>query len=213
MLFLGSYRTFVNLLPWLLVASLSLGLLVSHRQTITAYASVYAGKGANDRERSLEGATGDLGYHFVQHFPGLYGAAALQALIKWSDSMFARTMSTYRDRAIGLCAVDESGLTSSECNAAAKARRAPEPKTKAEFYDLFDPFVSCPDPEALDRVGRNGEGGKMVCTDLLDHPDCVVFSLGSSGQFDFELDILQRTECDVYTFDCTYNGRSIPARP
>jgi FkbM family methyltransferase len=33
--------------------------------------------------------------------------------------------------------------------------------------------------------------------------ECVVYSLGSNGQFEFEADITARTDCHVFVFDCT----------
>jgi hypothetical protein len=32
---------------------------------------------------------------------------------------------------------------------------------------------------------------------------CIVYSIGGNNQWEFELDILSRTTCDVHTFDCT----------
>lgn len=59
------------------------------------------------------------------------------------------------------------------------------------------------------------DGGKSLCT--LDHlmsPSypCVVYSFGSNGDFQFETDILAKTSCLVYTFDCTYDGASLGSR-
>ena len=37
---------------------------------------------------------------------------------------------------------------------------------------------------------------------------CIVYSIGSGGQFDFELQVLKQTRCTVHTFDCT-RGREM----
>ena len=36
-----------------------------------------------------------------------------------------------------------------------------------------------------------------------DEPYCIVYSIGGNNRWDFELDILQRTPCEVHTLDCT----------
>jgi hypothetical protein len=36
-------------------------------------------------------------------------------------------------------------------------------------------------------------------------PPCVVYSIGGNNLWQFELDILKRTSCEVHTFDCTGN--------
>ena len=56
---------------------------------------------------------------------------------------------------------------------------------------------------SIQRVGGNGDGGKLVCTDNIRPNDCVVYSLGSKLQFAFEIDVAKRFGCQVYTFDCT----------
>ncbi|KAI3432632.1 hypothetical protein D9Q98_004178 [Chlorella vulgaris] len=76
-------------------------------------------------------------------------------------------------------------------------------------YDLFDPIIQCPSG-GLQRIGSSGEGGKFLCMETIaETPNCVVYSIGSNGQFDFEASILSSTNCSVHTFDCTYNGSSI----
>lgn len=37
------------------------------------------------------------------------------------------------------------------------------------------------------------------------NPTCVVYSIGGNNQWEFEVDILERTSCEVHTFDCTGN--------
>jgi len=54
-----------------------------------------------------------------------------------------------------------------------------------------------------DRIGFPGEGGKWICgmNNLLQKPKCVIYSMGSNGQHDFEDDLLANTQCEIHTFD------------
>ena len=56
-------------------------------------------------------------------------------------------------------------------------------------WDLFNPLVPCPDGGALKRVGSSEDGGKWLCAETLEAP-CVVYSIGSNGQYDWELAVL-----------------------
>lgn len=75
-------------------------------------------------------------------------------------------------------------------------------------YKQFEAFIGCPSGEPVRRVGSTGDGGKWVCDlEMLQAP-CLIYSLGSNGQFDFEDGILALTPCHVHTYDCTYDGSS-----
>jgi len=51
---------------------------------------------------------------------------------------------------------------------------------------------------------RTSRDGYMSCgTFIRDGFNCVVYSLGSNDQFDFEDAVLQKSNCSVHTFDCT----------
>ena len=78
-------------------------------------------------------------------------------------------------------------------------------------FDAFNPFVSCPPGQPLRRYGNGGDGGKVLCDLAALRPPCLIYSLGSNGDYSFEQDMLRRTRCHVHTFDCTYAGRSIDA--
>jgi len=54
-----------------------------------------------------------------------------------------------------------------------------------------------------DRVGLAGEGGKWMCgmSNLLQKPKCIVYSMGSNGQHDFEDEMMTYTSCEIHTFD------------
>lgn len=50
-----------------------------------------------------------------------------------------------------------------------------------------------------------GDGQKIVCANArqFSGPGCWVVSLGCNGHWEFERDIVKRTNCFVHTFDCT----------
>ena len=97
------------------------------------------------------------------------------------------------------------------------SRVGPEP-TGYDRYDLYPPTVACPPGSPMKKYGgmllANGltDGYKFLCS--LDHmpAPCVVYSLGSRGDFSFETAILEATPCHVHTFDCTIDGNSMHAR-
>lgn len=78
------------------------------------------------------------------------------------------------------------------------------------LWGRFEPFVTCPPGMELARIGAGGlaDGGKWVCGITSLKPPCLVYSLGSHGQFDFEDAVLNSTQCEVHTFDCTITGES-----
>lgn len=63
----------------------------------------------------------------------------------------------------------------------------------------------------IQRVGADGDGGKFICTDDFRPSDCVVYSLGSRLDFQFEIEFLKRFSCKVRTFDCTV-GTPLPSQ-
>lgn len=67
-------------------------------------------------------------------------------------------------------------------------------------YDLFNPFVDCPDGTPLMRLGPEGDGGKWLCMagNNLKEP-CVAYSIGSAGEYGFEEAIL-RASCRHRSF-------------
>lgn len=60
-------------------------------------------------------------------------------------------------------------------------------------FQLFLPIVRCPDGELPQRKGASGDGGKWLCMGSLKRSDggCLVYSIGSNEQFDFEEEMLQ----------------------
>jgi len=70
-------------------------------------------------------------------------------------------------------------------------------------WHYFESTYECTMGE--DRIGHAGwdDGGKWICgmSNLLQVPKCVVYSMGSNGQHDFEDDIMYNTQCEIHTFD------------
>ena len=68
-------------------------------------------------------------------------------------------------------------------------------------FDAFPEVASC------NRTCVGGEcsadESKIVCGLSLLKAPCVVYSIGSNNQWEFELDVLSLTPCEVHTFDCT----------
>lgn len=61
---------------------------------------------------------------------------------------------------------------------------------------LGKPIISC----KIESFGK-GDEEKRFC--WREEKDCVVFSVGSRGEFGFEEDIVTKTNCMIHTFDCT----------
>ncbi|ORX49794.1 hypothetical protein DM01DRAFT_1376107 [Hesseltinella vesiculosa] len=47
----------------------------------------------------------------------------------------------------------------------------------------------------------NQDGYKIGCHDFFDQPNCVVYSLGNNGDFQYENDVFSRYGCKIYTAD------------
>ena len=81
-------------------------------------------------------------------------------------------------------------------------------------HGRFFPFDSMATCTERDCVGGScgSDTSKIVCglrelskntSSLADEETCVVYSIGGNNQWEFELDILKKTPCEVHTFDCT----------
>jgi hypothetical protein len=59
--------------------------------------------------------------------------------------------------------------------------------------------------ESLVAFGNPGPQRKLACAtpSLVESEDCVVISVGSENEWNFEHDIVQKTKCRVEVFDCT----------
>eukprot|EP00542_Grammatophora_oceanica_P014724 CAMPEP_0194028334 /NCGR_PEP_ID=MMETSP0009_2-20130614/2332_1 /TAXON_ID=210454 /ORGANISM="Grammatophora oceanica, Strain CCMP 410" /LENGTH=298 /DNA_ID=CAMNT_0038667691 /DNA_START=57 /DNA_END=950 /DNA_ORIENTATION=- len=85
-------------------------------------------------------------------------------------------------------------------------------------FDKFEPEAVCISDERFgseQRYDAFGDGPKFVCgVDLLAAQDeCLVYSIGSHNQIDFEVAVKQHIgdHCEVHTFDPTLNGNFIGA--
>jgi hypothetical protein len=61
-------------------------------------------------------------------------------------------------------------------------------------------------PRGIHEFG-SGDGGKFYCdTGFTNEKDCIVFSIGSNGDYSFERDVVKKSShCIIHTFDCTGN--------
>ena len=86
-------------------------------------------------------------------------------------------------------------------------RRATDAKYTAHDHQRFFPFDSMGTCTSLSCIGGHcsADASKIVCgmSHLSRLDSCTVYSIGGNNQWDFELDILEKTRCDVHTFDCT----------
>ena len=79
--------------------------------------------------------------------------------------------------------------------------------TDIRYIAPVEVLLPCPTPLKL--VGTSstaGDTAKLLCEPdkLLAVPKCIVYSLGSNNQFEFEEGLLKSLPtCSVYTFDCT----------
>lgn len=75
----------------------------------------------------------------------------------------------------------------------------------------FDPLTSCKKVEEVGRKpdarpGRFDDDSKWICgldSPVFQEEGCIIYSIGSNNEFGFERALLNRTVCDIHTFDCT----------
>lgn len=72
-------------------------------------------------------------------------------------------------------------------------------------FDASPPVVPCLPLTRLGAGETRGDGGKWLCGQKALTPGCVIYSLGSNNEWDFEIALLAETPCDIFTFDCTSN--------
>lgn len=76
-----------------------------------------------------------------------------------------------------------TNLTEFEASLAARMRPL---KRNKNYWPHFPPVISCPPDRPLTRYGGCGDGSKLLCrlpTTLRDGHPCVIYSLGSNGEF------------------------------
>jgi hypothetical protein len=87
-------------------------------------------------------------------------------------------------------------------------QNATQEEMKAHSWARFFPFDVMAECDSTCVGGRCREDkSKIVCgiEKLQTEEKCVVYSVGGNNQWQFELDILEKTPCEVHTFDCTGN--------
>eukprot|EP00804_Cyclotella_cryptica_P003502 CCRYP_002142-RA/>CCRYP_002142-RA protein AED:0.14 eAED:0.14 QI:0/-1/0/1/-1/1/1/0/330 len=86
-------------------------------------------------------------------------------------------------------------------------QQATDAKYTSHDHQRFFPFDSMGTCTSLSCIGGHcsADASKIVCgmshLSLLDL--CTVYSIGGNNHWEFELDILEKTRCNVHTFDCT----------
>ena len=68
-------------------------------------------------------------------------------------------------------------------------------------FQVFQPFGSC--QESCVGGACRDDVSKIVCGLQFLQEGCIVYSIGGNNNWDFELDLLAKTPCQVHTFDCT----------
>jgi len=73
----------------------------------------------------------------------------------------------------------------------------------------FEPEFTCPHEF---RLGKLGDGGKWICDPhRIPKDNCLIYSIGSNGNFQFETDSFQiiSDKCEIHTFDLKASGRGV----
>lgn len=59
------------------------------------------------------------------------------------------------------------------------------------------------------KIGSRADGGKWICDPhRIVKKNCLVYSIGSNNQFDFEEELHARFQCETHTFDPTVEGKN-----
>jgi len=78
---------------------------------------------------------------------------------------------------------------------------------KAHDHQKFFPFESMGTCNEISCIGGkcSADTSKIACgiSNLRRLDSCIVYSIGGNNQWEFELDILEKTNCEVHTFDCS----------
>lgn len=69
-------------------------------------------------------------------------------------------------------------------------------------YDYFVATFGC--PFSIQRLGALGDGGKWTCgIERYEKSPCVLYSFGIAGEASFEIEMMQKTSCEVFAFDAS----------
>lgn len=81
-----------------------------------------------------------------------------------------------------------------------------KPPRSQFLFDMYEPAWSCESKERVGSAHRNiawGDGPKFMCgVDVLNQP-CLVYSVGSNNDIQFEESMHNLTRCEIHTFDPT----------
>ena len=112
--------------------------------------------------------------------------------------------------AVGPCGLLPcSNASTIECQGGCSKRHA--------WANALGPVTQCPaaltDKFGCGNTTRWCDNGKYTCglRELAEGKPCVVVSIGSSNQWDFESDIFTRTTCRIIVLDCTCPDCVVPA--
>jgi hypothetical protein len=75
-------------------------------------------------------------------------------------------------------------------------------------FDASPPLTACAGLARYPSDDLTLDGAKWLCGLRSLAPGCVIYSLGSNAQFDFEYLMVEHTPCEVHTFDCTVDARA-----
>ena len=77
------------------------------------------------------------------------------------------------------------------------------------WANQFEPEFTCPHEF---RLGKLGDGGKWICDPhRIPSDSCLIYSVGSSGTFEFEANALKQISknCEIHTFDIFKSKKSL----
>jgi hypothetical protein len=77
-----------------------------------------------------------------------------------------------------------------------------QPVLKDRFA-MLGPIGGCPVKKYWD--GKHNDGMKWLCgvEDTLQHDNCIIYSVGSNNEYEFEVEMVKSTKCKIFIFDCT----------
>lgn len=86
-----------------------------------------------------------------------------------------------------------------------KYEQAANDPTVRAFHNRFFPFkplATCRQQEPVGGPNKSDAGKQMCGLDNLQSPGCIIYSTGENN-WEFEKDVLEKTACEVHSFDCT----------
>jgi hypothetical protein len=93
------------------------------------------------------------------------------------------------------------------------AKKDPAMRTGHTRFFPFEPLASCRTQEAIGGPAK-ADTSKLVCgVSNLQTPGCIIYSFGSDNNWDFEVDLLKKTACEIHTFDCTGPPQRFTLKP